>query len=263
MKFEFAGLKSSAFFYGELMFETAARGILLDIEGTTSSISFVYDSMFPFVREHSVSFISDHWGKEAVQKAVELLAMDLGFNSTDSWFKDCDSESAKQAIVVAGIVGLMDADVKATGLKQIQGVIWKEGFHRGELVAHLYEDVAGSIRQWNELDKDVRIYSSGSIQAQQLFFGHTVAGDLLDMFKGHYDTTTGAKQDSASYQEIAKAYGLNPREILFVSDVVGELVAAKTAGLQVVLSIRPGNKPVESGHGFPEITSFREIICVN
>ena len=244
------------------MIETDARGILLDIEGTTSSISFVYDSMFPFVREHAASFIRNHWTEETVQAAVGLLAVDLGFNSTDSWFEDCDSDSARQSLVVAGIIGLMDADVKATGLKQIQGVIWKEGFHCGELVAHLYEDVADSIQQWNELDKDVRIYSSGSVQAQKLFFGHTVAGNLLDLFKGHYDTTTGAKQSSASYQEIAISYGLNPGEILFVSDVVGELVAAKTAGFQVVLSLRPGNKPAESGHGFAEITSFHEITCV-
>ena len=244
------------------MFETNARGILLDIEGTTSSISFVYDTMFPFVREHAASFILNHWNDETVQSAVGLLAVDLGFDSADAWFKECESDSAKQKCVVSGIIGLMDADVKATGLKQIQGVIWKEGFHNGELVAHLYEDVADSIRQWNELDKDVRIYSSGSVQAQKLFFGHTVAGDLLGMFRGHYDTTTGAKQESDSYQKIAISYGLEPSEILFVSDVVGELVAAKAAGFQTVLSIRPGNKPQESGHGFAEITSFREITCV-
>lgn len=245
------------------MFETNARGILLDIEGTTSSISFVYDAMFPFVREHAETYISSHWSDEAVQSAVGLLAVDLGFDSQDAWFKDCAADSEKQECVVSGIIGLMDADVKATGLKQIQGLIWKEGFHSGELVAHLYEDVADSIRQWNMLDKDVRIYSSGSVQAQKLFFGHTVAGSLLGMLNGHYDTTTGAKQDSDSYREIANSYGLDPGEILFVSDVVGELVAAKSAGFQVVLSIRPGNKPVESGHGFGEITSFGEIACVN
>ena len=245
------------------MFETDARGILLDIEGTTSSISFVYDSMFPFVREHVDSFVLSHWNEGSVQTAVGLLAVDLGFKSTDVWFKDCGSDSAKQGLVVSGIIGLMDADVKATGLKQIQGVIWKEGFHCGDLVAHLYEDVADSIQQWNELDKDVRIYSSGSVQAQRLFFGHTIAGDLLGMFKGHYDTTTGAKQDPESYRKIAMSYELEPREILFVSDVVGELVAAKAAGLQGVLSIRPGNKAAEPGHGFAEITSFRDISCVS
>ena len=244
------------------MFETDARGILLDIEGTTSSISFVYDVMFPFVREHAAAFISGHWTDKAVNHSVEMLAVDLGFSSADLWFKGCDSDASRQALVVAGVIELMDADVKATGLKQIQGLIWKEGFHRGELVAHLYEDVAESIQQWNELGKDVRIYSSGSIQAQKLFFGHTVAGNLLDMFKNHYDTTTGAKQDSTSYEEIAISYGLTPGEILFVSDVIGELAAARTAGFQVVLSMRPGNKPVPSDHGFAEINSFREIAWV-
>ena len=116
-----------------------------------------------------------------------------------------------------------------------------------------YEDVADSIQGWNELDKDVRIYSLRVVcRRSGCFLATTVAGDLLGMFKGHYDTTTGAKQDSGSYQKIAMSYGLEPREILFVSDVVGELVAAKAAGLQGVLSIRPGNKPAEPGHGSPK-----------
>ena len=127
------------------------------------------------------------------------------------------------------------------------------------MVAHLYDEVADCIKNWKQSGIDVRIYSSGSIQAQKLFFGYTVAGDLLDQFSGHYDTTTGPKQESASYQTIAAEFDCEANQILFVSDVVAELDAAKSAGLQTALSIRPGNKPVEADHGFDVINGFDEI----
>jgi enolase-phosphatase E1 len=240
------------------MTETKIRGILLDIEGTTSSISFVYDVMFPYVRNHVASFLNSNWDDESVQDCISQLATDLEKPSVDKWIGGLPQQE-QQAQVVAGVIGLMDADVKATGLKQLQGLIWKDGFHSGEMVAHLYDDVAEAIRSWNNVGVDVRIYSSGSIQAQALFFGHTVAGDLLDQFGGHYDTTTGAKQEAVSYSRIAGEFDCEPGDILFVSDVVGELEAARQAGLQAVLSIRPGNKPVDAGHGFDLINSFAEI----
>lgn len=240
------------------MFETKARGILLDIEGTTSSISFVYDVMFPYVRDHVATFLHENWTDEAVQESVSLLATDLGNDSVEVWLNE-HSAMEKQAQVVAGVLGLMDADVKATGLKQIQGLIWKDGFDGGQLVAHLYVEVAGCMDRWHAAGIDVRIYSSGSIQAQKLFFGHTVAGDLSGLINGHYDTTTGAKQHSASYQKIASEFQCRPSEILFISDVVAELVAAKEAGLQAVMSIRPGNKPVDGDHEFDAITSFDDV----
>lgn len=243
------------------MFETNARGILLDIEGTTSSISFVYDVMFPFVRDHVARFLKDNWADESVQESVSLLARDLGRDSVESWLSESSIEQ-KQAQVVSGVLGLMDADVKAIGLKQIQGLIWKDGFDSGQLVAHLYDDVANCIRSWNSTNIDVRIYSSGSIQAQKLFFGHTIKGDLLDLIGGHYDTKTGAKQEAESYRRIAGEFDCQPNEILFISDVVAELVAAREAGLQAVLSIRPGNKPVDAGHEFDVITRFDDIKCL-
>lgn len=240
------------------MFETKVLGILLDIEGTTSSISFVYDVMFPYVRDNVASFVKANWNDESVQDCISLLATDLDKPSRDSWLGGMPVPQ-QQAEVVAGVIGLMDADVKATGLKQLQGLIWKDGFHSRQMVAHLFEDVAEAIRAWNSAGVDVRIYSSGSIQAQKLFFGHTVDGDLLDQLSGHYDTTTGGKQEVASYRQIVGEFDCEPSEILFVSDVVSELEAAKEAGLQTVLSLRPGNNPVEANHGFAAITSFDEI----
>lgn len=208
-------------------------GILLDIEGTTSSISFVYDKMFPFVRESLEEFLESNWDDSAVQECVPLLGADV------------DRELSTKEDVAGAVVELMDADVKATGLKKLQGLIWKDGFHSGQLVAHVYEDVPAAIKSWVAAGIDVRIYSSGSVQAQHLFFGHTVAGSLLEQFKGHYDTTTGNKKESSSYEKIAAEFGLPAEEILFVSDVDAELVAAKAAGMQTALSIRPGNKPME------------------
>ncbi len=240
------------------MIKTTARGILLDIEGTTSSISFVYDVMFPFVRTHVDEFLKSNWSDEAVKQSVAMLAVDLGKENAEQWIGGLANHE-QQAEVVKGVISLTDADVKATGLKQLQGLIWKDGFHNGQLVAHLYDEVADCIGAWNAAGLDVRIYSSGSIQAQKLFFGYTVAGNLLNQFNGHYDTTTGLKQEASSYEAIAGEYACEASEIVFVSDVIAELEAAKKAGLQTVLSIRPGNKPVAPNHGFDSITSFREL----
>ena len=243
------------------MLETKARGILLDIEGTTSSISFVYDVMFPYVRENVAGFLKSNWDNEATQACLPILATDTENGSVQSWLGGCSTEE-QQAKIVAGVIGLMDADIKATGLKQLQGLIWKDGFTSGQMVAHLYDEVADQIRNWKSAGIDVRIYSSESIQAQKLFFGHSVGGNLLDQFNGHYDTTTGAKQETESYRKIANEFTFDASEILFVSDVIGELTAAKSAGLQTVLSIRPGNKPVPADHGFDSIESFAEINIV-
>ena len=244
------------------MVETKARGILLDIEGTTSSISFVYDVMFPYVRDHVAQFLTDNWDDDSVQDSVSILAEDLGHNSVDTWLGEI-SVTEKQSKVVDGVIGLMDADVKATGLKKIQGLIWKNGFTTGQMVAHLYDEVADCIRRWHSAGIDVRIYSSGSIQAQKLFFGHTVAGNLRELLNGHYDTTTGPKQESDSYRKIASEFACLSNEILFISDVTAELAAAKAAGMQTVLSIRPGNHPVDDGHEFDTISGFDEVKILN
>lgn len=240
------------------MTKSKPRGVLLDIEGTTSSISFVYDVMFPYVREHLASFLDSAWTTDELQACRPLLAKDLGKASVDDWL-GCKSKSEQQDLVFDGVMALMDADVKATGLKQLQGLIWKDGFQSGQLVAHLFDDVAPAIKQWHQLGMDIRIYSSGSIAAQKLFFGHTVAGNLLEFFSGHYDTTTGPKKEPQSYEKIAADFGLPADDILFVSDVVDELKAANSAGMRTILSIRPGNSPAASNQGFESIESFSQI----
>ena len=235
------------------------RGILLDIEGTTSSISFVYDVMFPYARKHFAGYLAEHWNTPEVEATLPLLAGDLGAASVEAMFGDATDEAAQQKIVVSHLIQLMDDDVKATGLKKIQGLVWQAGFHSGEMVAHVYDDVRPALEKWKAAGIDMRIYSSGSVHAQHLFFQHSVAGDLLPFFSGHYDTTTGAKADPDSYRAIAVEFGLPPEEILFVSDVAVELEGALAAGMQTVLSIRPGNKVVENVDQYVSVVSFGEI----
>lgn len=234
------------------------RCVLLDIEGTTSSISFVYDKMFPYVRERLSSYLDNHWDDESLQGCLPLLATDLNKSSLTDWIDPATSADDQKQTVAAGVIELMDADVKATGLKHLQGLIWKDGFHSGQLVAHLFDDVAPAIERWTESGLDVRIYSSGSIAAQKLFFGHSVAGDLLAKLSGHYDTTTGGKKEASSYQAIASDIELPTEQILFVSDVVEELVAAREAGMKTCLSLREGNKD-QGENGFEKITTFADI----
>ena len=158
---------------------------------------------------------------------------------------------------------MIDNDVKATGLKQLQGIIWKSGFHSGEMVAHLYDDTAPALKRWKQQGLDLRIYSSGSIAAQKLFFGHSVAGDILDLFSSHYDTTTGPKKEAESYRKIVADCGIAADRIVFISDVAAELDAAAQAGLQTVLSIRPGNAAVMDVENYQAIESFQILEFVN
>ena len=231
--------------------------ILLDIEGTTSSIDFVHKVMFPFARERVADYVKTNWGSELLDECIALLAKDLNNDSVDSWLSG--EATADQQTVIDAVVGMIDNDVKATGLKQLQGIIWKEGFLSGELVAHLYDDTAPALQRWKETGLDLRIYSSGSIGAQKLFFGHSVAGDLLHLFSAHYDTTTGPKKETESYRKIVADVQAQANRIVFISDVAAELDAADEAGLQTVLSVRPGNTPVNDPSKYQSIESFETL----
>ena len=238
--------------------ELTVRGVLLDIEGTTSSISFVHDVMFPFVRERLENFLATHATRADVTAACDQIARDAGHESLHAWTTSAGDSERK--LVIAEVHRLMDGDVKATGLKALQGLIWADGFHEGQLRSHVYPEVISQIQLWRSSGLDVRIYSSGSIAAQKLFFGHVDGiGDCLDLFSGHYDTTIGSKKESASYQRIAEAWGMRPAEMVFVSDIADELKAAETAGLQVVASIRPGNAPLPADSKFRCVDSFAKL----
>lgn len=237
----------------------AIRAVLLDIEGTTSSISFVYDVMFPFARREMESYLNQHWDTEDLAKTRESMAHDAGHASFAAWSVAASDRQSQIALVHDEAIRLMDDDVKATGLKQLQGLVWRSGFASGELQAHVYDDVPPALEAWHHAGLDVRIFSSGSVQAQKLFFGHTIRGDLLQYFCCHYDTTTGPKQEPSSYEVIAADFGLAPAEILFISDIVAELDAARGAGLQTVLCVRPGNPAIQSYCDHTQINDFTAI----
>lgn len=236
----------------------AASAVLLDIEGTTSSISFVHDVMFPYVREHLAYFLKQHFQRADVQTACDRVAIDAGQGSLSAWATTTGKQPME--LVIAEVHRLMDGDVKATGLKALQGLVWELGFADRSLRSHVYPDVITSIRRWREAGCDVRIYSSGSIAAQKLFFGHVdLHGDCLDLFTGHYDTTIGSKKEPSSYRAIALDWGVAPQQIIFISDLAAELTAAHEAQLQAVASVRPGNAVLPSDFSLPTIASFDQL----
>jgi len=225
------------------------RGILLDVEGTTSSISFVYDVLFEFAKEHVGGFLARCAGDELVGGLAAALASDAGL-----------PPDAGPERIAGAAVDLMNRDVKSTPLKALQGLIWRSGFESGVLVSHVFDDVPPALERWATSGLDVRIYSSGSIEAQKLFFGNTAAGDLLPHLRGHYDTTTGPKREASSYAKIAADMGLEPRQILFVSDVGAELDAARAAGMATALAVRPGNREPGGLFAHEPIETFNEIV---
>ena len=234
------------------------RCVLLDIEGTTSSISFVHDVMFPFALEHLDAYLTSHFQEENVQAACNQIAKDAGSTSLQAWAGS--DPIAQKSRIRDEVQRLMAQDVKATGLKALQGLIWAGGFHSGAMKAHVYPDVIPAIERWRENGIDVRIYSSGSVAAQKLFFGHLEEhGNCLYLFTGHYDTNVGGKKVSDSYAEIARDWKADPEQILFVSDVPEELFAAQQAGLRTRLSVRPGNPPLADSLDLASIQSFQEI----
>lgn len=203
--------------------------LLLDIEGTTTSISFVYETLFPFARRELPAFIRRGWDRAEVREAARLMG----------------TTSVEQAVERA--LALMEGDVKDTGLKALQGLVWEDGYVGGELRGHVYEDVRPALSRARERGVRVAIYSSGSIAAQRLLFGSSVSGDLLPYIEAHFDTTTGPKREAASYVTIAAKLGVGGGEVTFITDHPDEARAAIQAGMRVFVAVRPGNAPLPPG----------------
>lgn len=189
------------------------RAILTDIEGTTSSISFVTETLFPYARVRMASYVAAH-----PETVIDVSGADP----------------------VATLLGWMDVDAKETSLKALQGLIWAEGYADGTLQGHVYPDAVTGLRRWHAAEVALYVFSSGSIAAQKLIFGHSFAGDLTPLFSGYFDTTTGPKREAASYAKIADAIGMAAGDILFLSDTPAEIAAALEAGMQALLIDRAG-----------------------
>ncbi len=230
--------------------------ILLDVEGTTTSISFVYDVLFPYARERAAEFLRENALADQVRSIVAELRQQ----------RDADERQGLQpppggdddASVLRYVYWLMDRDSKATPLKSLQGLMWEQGYREGKLKSHVYPDVPQAFERWKQAGKKIAIFSSGSVLAQKQLFAHTEAGDLTRYISGYFDTTIGTKRQAASYTAIARLLQCEPRDVTFVSDVLEELDAASQAGMQAVLAVRPGNKE-QRENSYPQVRTFEGL----
>jgi len=206
--------------------------IVTDIEGTTSSISFVADVLFPYARARLGSYCAAH-----PEQVAPILA---------------EVEAIEPGDPIETMTRWIDEDRKITPLKTLQGMIWDAGFKGGAFKGHVYPDAVAALQRWHAAGLKLYVFSSGSVAAQKLIFGFSEAGDLMPLFSGYFDTTTGPKREAVAYTRIADAIGLLAGEILFLSDVLAETDAAKAAGMQALLIDREG--------GPADIAGFDEII---
>ena len=232
--------------------------VLLDVEGTVSPLAFVHETLFPYARRELLIFLAKYHGNEPLIQALEQIALDAGAPSFASWSPYSMGTAESNEWVAKHLYELMDTDAKTTGLKLVQGLIWEQGYLGGQLRSTIFSDVAPAFIAWRHAGLELRIYSSGSVHAQRLFFAHTEGGDLTSYLSGYHDTTSGPKLACESYRTIARETQHQPEHILFVSDVQEELDAAREAGYQTALAIRPGNRAV-SIIAHPSITSLTEI----
>ncbi|XP_061386205.1 enolase-phosphatase E1-like [Musca vetustissima] len=226
------------------MTEFTAKTILSDIEGTTTSISFVKDKLFPYAKEYTKDYLEQTWINKETSEIVRELFELPEFEVYKKEATNLGDESYDVYTVNGFVKYLIDKDLKLGPLKKLQGLVWEKGYEKGDLKGHVYPDVPEAFKRWKEAGLRLAIYSSGSIKAQQLLFGQTELGNLLPYISGHFDTTSGHKQEQQSYVNIAKALGEEPCDILFLTDVVKEAEAARKAGLQTVILARPGNAPL-------------------
>ncbi len=222
------------------------RAVVTDIEGTTSSLSFVKDVLFPYARARLPDFVRAHARDPQVRQILDEARAIGGAALNDD-------------ALIALLVRWIDEDKKITPLKTLQGLIWETGYRHGDFTGHIYPDAYDALRAWRGRGLHLYVFSSGSVKAQQLLFGHTAHGDLTPLFDGYFDTTIGAKKEPEAYRRIAATTGLQPGEILFLSDIKEELDAARSAGMQTYWLIRTGAAPNPSAH--PVARSFAEINC--
>jgi len=224
--------------------------ILTDIEGTTSSISFVKDVLFPYARRALPAFVAAHGDEPEVRRWLDVVANEIGGTCSDD-------------AIVETLQGWIDADRKHTALKALQGMMWKSGYARAEFRAHFYPDAAEALRAWHAQGHAISVYSSGSVAAQKMFFGFSEAGDLRPLVSHWFDTEVGGKREAASYRGIVEALATPADDVVFLSDVVEELDAAREAGLRTVLLDRRGDYPVprlgDATHGHRRVESFAEV----
>ncbi|MBM4207207.1 MAG: acireductone synthase [Gammaproteobacteria bacterium] len=221
------------------------KAIVTDIEGTTSSLSFVKDVLFPYARAKLPDYVRQHQNDAQVSQLIADTCREAGIN-------DINIET-----VIAQLINWIDEDKKITPLKALQGLMWTEGYHQGAFKGHLYTDAINNLQAWHKRGIALYVYSSGSVLAQKLLFAHTEAGDLTPLFSGFFDTNIGGKKETESYRKIAEKIALSPDRILFLSDIKEELDAAQAAGLQTCWLVRDRQPDAQAEH--KQVSSFDEI----
>jgi 2,3-diketo-5-methylthio-1-phosphopentane phosphatase len=244
------------------MSEARPKVYLLDVEGTIAPLTLTSDLLFPYARKRFPEFIERNKADESVRADLVLLAEENRAETGDGIPRLPQVSDAAEVATprfrldaMAYLMWLMDRDRKSTALKSLQGKIWKAGFESGELKPKLFVDVPDAFRRWSA-EARVAIYSSASVEAQRLLFRYSNFGDMTPLVASYFDTRTGAKVAGASYAAIAAAMQVAPEEVLFFSDAVRELDAAREAGCGTRLVVREGNVPVQDGHGHTMITSL-------
>lgn len=221
------------------------RAIVTDIEGTTSSIAFVHDVLFPYARSHLGDYLRNHFQETPVANCLHDVCQMAGHEM------ELDD-------IISQLEEWMAADRKITALKTLQGFVWEAGYASGDFKGHIYEDAWQQLVTWYQQGIMLYVYSSGSVRAQQLLFGHTAYGDLNNLFAGYFDTRIGAKTEPTSYRHIIEQLSFAAHEILFLSDIRQELDAARSAGMKTRWLVRNG--PVDKAAEHIQVYDFNEII---
>ncbi|MEX0604335.1 MAG: acireductone synthase [Marinobacter sp.] len=224
------------------------RVVLTDIEGTTSSISFVHEVLFPYAAEHMAEFVKEGVADNpAIREQLDVVAAQSG-QPADAVDK-----------LVEVLLDWIREDRKETSLKALQGMLWEQGYQKGAFKGHVYADAAEYLTHWHDRGLRLYVYSSGSVKAQKLIFGFSEYGDLTPCFSGYFDTRMGPKKESASYQNILDELGLEPVTVLFLSDIEAELEAAEAVGIKTAWLVREGSLPVTDR---PVMRDFSEVDAV-
>ncbi|XP_017081702.2 enolase-phosphatase E1 [Drosophila eugracilis] len=240
-----------------------AKVVLVDIEGTTTSISFVHDVLFPYAKKNVEKFLEESWAGDDTKQLVYDLQKVPQFSDFKASLSTPPTE-VDVKLMTDFVRYLIDQDLKVTPMKTLQGLIWEQGYASKELKGHVYDDVPKTFQAWQNEGLQIAVYSSGSVAAQKLIFGYSVEGNLQPFLSAHFDTHVGHKQDQQSYKNIAKILNEEPQHILFLTDIPGEAAAAQSAGLQAIILERPGNAPLTDDQKscFEVITDFKPLLSL-
>lgn len=221
--------------------------ILMDVEGTTTSISFVHDVLFPYSAERLKSYVETHLNDPNIQ---EVLL------KTQNTVREEEDLNLNRDALIDKLLEWIRIDRKHNALKKLQGLIWHEGYSKGEIKGHVYDEVPSVLKSWKDAGLELGIYSSGSVEAQRSLFGHSLFGDLNSYFSHNFDTAVGGKRESQSYKNILEVLKQLPEDVLFLSDITEELDAAQAAGMQAIQLVR--SEPVANSK-HKQVKTFSEI----